>query len=126
MDNFSDNSNYRAGVQPWTPENPNTSVPRAFYSSTINARGDTDRWLENGSFARMKYIGISYNIPIKLLKRIGFNNAKVILSGQNLITITKYTGLDPEFSNGSVFEKGFDYGAFPNLRTVSLGLNFGF
>jgi len=126
MDNFSDNSNYRAGVQPWTPENPNTSVPRAFYSSTINARGDTDRWLENGSFARMKYIGISYNIPNTLLKRIGFNNAKVILSGQNLITITKYTGLDPEFSNGSVFEKGFDFGAFPNLRTVSLGLNFGF
>ncbi|WP_250317949.1 TonB-dependent receptor [Pedobacter sp. B4-66] len=126
MDNFSDNSNYRAGVQPWTPENPNTNVPRAYYASTINSRGDTDRWLENGSFARMKYIGISYNIPTSLLKKIGFNNAKVILSGQNLITITKYTGLDPEFSNKSVFEKGFDYGAFPNLRTVSLGLNFGF
>lgn len=125
-DNFSDNSNYRRGVQPWTPENPNTSIPRAFYGSTINARGDTDRWLENGSFARMKYIGISYNVSNKLLKRIGFNNARVTLSGQNLITITKYTGLDPEFSNESIFEKGFDFGAFPNLRTVSLGLNFGF
>ena len=126
MDNFSDNSNYRAGVQPWTPENPNTDVPRAFYGSTINARGDTDRWLEDGSFARMKYIGISYNIPSATLKKIGFGNARVTLSGQNLITITKYTGLDPEFSNGSIFEKGYDFGAFPNLRTVSLGLNFGF
>lgn len=126
MDNFSDNSNYRKGVQPWTSENPNTNIPRAFYGSTINARGDTDRWLENGSFARMKYIGISYNIPATALKKIGFSTARVTLSGQNLITITKYTGLDPEFSNASIFEKGFDFGAFPNLRTVSLGLNFGF
>jgi TonB-linked SusC/RagA family outer membrane protein len=125
-DNFSDNSNYRKGVQPWTPENPNTDIPRAFYGSTINARGDTDRWLENGSFARMKYIGISYNIPSSALKKIGFSTARLTLSGQNLITITKYTGLDPEFNNASIFEKGFDFGAFPNLRTVSLGLNFGF
>lgn len=126
MDNFSDNSNYRKGIQPWTPENPNTDVPRAFYGSIINSRGDTDRWLEDGSFARMKYIGISYGIPDQLVKRIGFSTARLSLSGQNLITITKYTGLDPEFSNGSIFEKGFDFGAFPNLRTVSLGLNFGF
>lgn len=126
MDNFSDNSNYRAGVQPWTPENTNTTVPRAFYGSTINARGDTDRWLENGSFARMKYIGITYNIPQRLLTKIGFNSAQVTLSGQNLLTITKYTGLDPEFNNSSVFEKGYDFGAFPNLKTVSLGLQFGF
>jgi len=126
LDNFSDNSNYRAGVQPWTPENPNTSTPRAFYGSTTNARGDTDRWLENGSFARLKYIGITYNVPKRMLEKIGFSNAQITLSGQNLITITKYTGLDPEFSNGSIFEKGFDFGAFPNLKSVSLGLQFGF
>lgn len=126
MDNFSDNSNYRAGVQPWTPENTNTTIPRAFYGSTINARGDTDRWLENGSFARMKYIGITYNLPQRLLTKIGFSSAQVTLSGQNLLTITKYTGLDPEFNNSSVFEKGYDFGAFPNLKSVSLGLQFGF
>ncbi|EDM34029.1 putative outer membrane protein [Pedobacter sp. BAL39] len=125
-DMFSDNTNYRAGIQPWTPENPNTDVPRAFYGSTINSRGDTDRWLENGSFARMKYIGISYNLPDDLMKKIGFRNAQVTLSGQNLITITKYSGLDPEFSNNSIFEKGYDFGAFPNLRMVSVGLQFGF
>ncbi|WP_083257223.1 SusC/RagA family TonB-linked outer membrane protein [Arcticibacter eurypsychrophilus] len=123
---FSDNSNYLAGVQPWTPENPNTDVPRAYYGSTINSRGDTDRWLEDGSFARLKYIGISYNIPKKLMSKISFSNAQITLSAQNLITITKYTGLDPEFSNSSIFEKGYDFGAFPNLRTVSLGLQFGF
>ncbi|RDC55809.1 TonB-dependent receptor [Pedobacter chinensis] len=125
-DAFSDNSNYRAGIQPWTPQNTNTDVPRAYYGSTINSRGDTDRWLENGSFARLKYIGISYNIPEKMLKRIGFRNAQISVSGQNLITITKYTGLDPEFSNNSIFEKGYDFGAFPNLRMFSVGLQFGF
>ncbi|MDR6941656.1 SusC/RagA family TonB-linked outer membrane protein [Mucilaginibacter pocheonensis] len=125
-DRFDDNSNYRAGVQPWTPENPNTSTPRAYYASTLNSRGDSDRWLESGSFARMKYIGLSYRLPASLVKKIGFDNALVTLSAQNLLTITKYKGLDPEFSNGSIFEKGYDFGAFPNLKTVSLGLNFGF
>ncbi|TCD11014.1 TonB-dependent receptor [Pedobacter frigidisoli] len=125
-DAFSDNSNYRAGIQPWTPQNTNTDVPRAYYGSTINSRGDTDRWLENGSFARLKYIGISYNVPEKMMKKIGFRNTQISVSGQNLITITKYTGLDPEFSNNSIFEKGFDFGAFPNLRMVSVGLQFGF
>lgn len=126
LDSFSDNSNYRAGIQPWTPDNRNTDVPRAFYGSTINARGDTDRWLENGSFARLKYIGLSYNLPKPLLSKIGFNSAEITLSAQNLFTITKYKGLDPEFSNGSIFEKGYDFGAFPNLKSVSLGIQFGF
>jgi hypothetical protein len=74
----------------------------------------------------LKYIGISYNIPDQLIKKIGFRNAQISVSGQNLITITKYTGLDPEFSNNSIFEKGYDFGAFPNLRMVSFGLQFGF
>jgi TonB-linked SusC/RagA family outer membrane protein len=126
MDRFDDNSNYRAGIQPWTPENPNTNVPRAYYGSTLNSRGDSDRWLENGSFFRMKYISLSYKVPESAVKKIGFQNARITLSGQNLITFTKYTGLDPEFSNGSVFEKGYDFGAFPNVRMYSLGLQFGF
>ncbi|MDO7745048.1 MAG: TonB-dependent receptor, partial [Pedobacter sp.] len=126
LDNFSDNSNYRAGVQPWTPENPDTDVPRAYYASTINARGDTDRWLENGSFARLKYIGLTYNLPKRILSKTGLSSAQITLSGQNLITITKYTGIDPEFNNNTIFEKGYDYGAFPNLKSVSLGLQFGF
>lgn len=126
MERFDDNSNYPAGIQPWTPTNPNTTVPRAYYASTLNSRGDTDRWLEDGSFARMKYVGISYSLPASLVKKIGFQRAQISISGQNLLTITKYKGLDPEFSNGSIFEKGYDYGAFPNLKMYSIGLNFGF
>lgn len=125
-DRFDDNSNYRSGIKPWTPENPNTNVPRAYYASTLNSRGDTDRWLENGSFFRLKLISIAYNLPDHLLKKIGFANAQISLTGQNVITITKYTGLDPEFSNSSIFEKGYDSGVYPNVKMYSLGLQLGF
>ena len=74
----------------------------------------------------MKYIGITYNLPTTLTQKLGLSRAQITISGQNLITITKYTGLDPEFSNGSIFEKGYDFGAFPNLKMYSVGLNFGF
>lgn len=89
-------------------------------------RGDTERWLENGSFFRLKFLSIAYNIPDRVLKNIGFSNAQVSLTGQNMLTFTKYTGLDPEFSNGSIFEKGYDFGAYPNLKIYSIGLQLGF
>ncbi|MEJ7739330.1 MAG: TonB-dependent receptor [Chitinophagaceae bacterium] len=126
VDRFDDNSNYRKGVQPWTPQNPNTDVPRALYASTLNARGDTERFLEDGSFMRLKYIGIAYTLPSVILKRVGFSNAQISLSGQNVITLTKYEGLDPEFNNSSIYERGFDNFAFPNLKVYSLGLQLGF
>ncbi|WP_134090415.1 TonB-dependent receptor [Olivibacter sp. XZL3] len=126
VDRFDDNSNYRAGIQPWTPENPNTDIPRMYYGSTLNSRGDTDRWLESGNFMRLKYISLSYALPDSWLKRIGFQSGQIILSGQNLLTFTKYQGLDPEFNNASIYERGFDNFSYPNLKTYSLGLQFGF
>src|SRR5690606_6011842 len=114
MDRFDDNNNYRSGVQPWTPDNPNTSFPRVIYASTLNARGDSDRWLEDGNFMRLKYISLAYTLPTSIIERIGFSSAQISISGQNLITFTEYTGLDPEFNNSNIFERGFDYGAFPN------------
>lgn len=127
MDRFDDNANYRSGVQPWTPENPNTDFPRALYASTLNSRGDTDRWLENGSFMRLKFISLGYSLPATLIEKIGFSSAQISISGQNLITFTKYTGLDPEFNGPpNIFERGVDFGAFPNLKTYSLGVQLGF
>jgi hypothetical protein len=127
VDRFDDNSNYRAGIQPWTPENTNTDVPRAYYGSTLNSRGDTDRWLEDGSFMRLKYVSIDYSVPTAIVKKIGFSYARVSISGQNLLTFTKYTGLDPEFNNANnIYERGVEGFAYPNLRTYSVGLQFGF
>lgn len=126
VDRFDDNSNYRAGIQPWTPENPNTDFPRITKGSTLNSRGDSDRFLENGDFIRLKYVGFGYNLPQSVLAKSGITRARLTLSAQNIITITKYKGLDPEFTNGNIFERGVDNGAFPNLKTYSLGVEFGF
>lgn len=126
VDRFDDDSNYRSGIQPWTPENPNTDFPRIVKGTTLNSRGDSDRWLENGSFARLKYVGIGYNIPTNALETIGFTKARISVSAQNIITITKYKGLDPEFSNPNIFQRGVDFGSFPNLQTYSIGVEVGF
>ena len=126
VDRFDDNSNYRAGIQPWTPENPNTDFPRITKGSTLNSRGDSDRFLENGDFIRLKYVGFGYNLPDSVLKNSGITRARLTLSAQNVITITKYKGLDPEFTNDNIFERGVDNGAFPNLQTYSFGVEFSF
>jgi TonB-linked SusC/RagA family outer membrane protein len=126
VDRFDDNSNYRKGIQPWTTANPNTKTPRAYYGTTLNSRGDTDRWLEDGSFTRLKFVSLSYSLPDNLLKPIGFSSAQISISGQNLITLTKYNGLDPEFANGNLFQRGVDNFSFPNLKTISAGIQLGF
>lgn len=127
VDRFDDNSNYRSGIKPWTPENPNTDVPRAFYGSTLNSRGDSDRWLEDGTFMRLKLISIAYTFAPELLKHIGFTSAQISLSGQNLLTLTKYNGLDPEFNfDNNIYERGVDNFRFPNLKMYSVGLQFSF
>lgn len=129
VDRFDDNSNYRTGIQPWTPENPNTDFPRVTKGSTLNSRGDSDRFLESGDFIRLKYIGFGYNLPDSVLEKTGITRARLTLSAQNVITISKYKGLDPEFSNtgdNRIFERGVDNGAFPNLQTYSFGVEFTF
>ncbi len=126
VDRFDDDSNYRAGVQPWTPENPNTNFPRIVKGTTLNSRGDSDRWLEDGSFARLKYIGFGYSFPKKTLDKIGLSKMRLSLSAQNIITITGYQGLDPEFSNNNIFQRGVDFGSYPNVQTYSLGVEFDF
>lgn len=80
----------------------------------------SSRFIENGAYFRLKNLQIGYNIPIK-----PFRECKIYLAGQNLLTFTKYKGLDPEFE-GDIFSPGFDPMAFPNVRTVSAGLNITF
>ncbi len=126
VDRFDDDSNYRAGIQPWTPENPNTDFPRIVRGTTLNSRGDSDRWLEDGSFVRLKYIGIGYNIPQNVLDGIGFSKARISISAQNILTITGYQGLDPEFSNPNIFQRGVDFGSYPNIQNYSVGVEIGF
>lgn len=125
MDYFADNSNYRANYDAWTPEHINAKDPRPIYSDSRNVIGYQDRWLENGNYVKLKQASIGYNIPQSILKNV-FKSARVYVNGQNLLTFTSYSGLDPEFLNGDVWTRGFDGGAFPNPMGVTFGAQISF
>lgn len=125
-------SNFRDDVNPWTPENTHTNDPRLAIddgndpSVSANNMAQTDRWLENGSYVRLRNIEIGYSFTPAFLKKISVNKASILLSGQNLFTITKYTGLDPDIANGNVLMRGMDSGFWPSSRIYSVGLHFEF
>lgn len=135
MDRFDDNSNYRRDVKPWTAEDPNTDFPRIAYSNELgiqfNTRGDIDRWIESGSYVRLRNVELGYTLPKTLLRRIGFSQARVYVSGQNLLTFTGYTGLDPDVVGNpdpaiQLLERGHDAGNYPASRIISFGIQCGF
>ncbi|RNI30082.1 TonB-dependent receptor [Rufibacter immobilis] len=130
-DRGDENASYRSDYSPWTPANTNTEDPRIGFGNTdrgiqYNARPDTDRWLEDGSYLRLRNVEIGYNVPAALLQPVGLQSVRVSLSGQNLFTFTKYTGLDPDIVGVNIFERGLDNGQYPALRIYSLGVQFGF
>lgn len=125
---FADNSNYirfEKGEEPYQV-NPNSNTPRIIYGDFRNSR-DADRFLENGSYFRMKNISIVYNFKQKWLTNLGVEKLRLFATGSNLITITGYSGLDPDFKGAnSVWNSGTDSFAYPNTRSVMFGLDLTF
>lgn len=125
---FADNSNYirfKKGEEPYQV-NPNSNTPRIIYGDFRNSR-DADRFLENGSYFRMKNISIGYNFRQEWLKNLGVEKLRLFATGSNLITITGYSGLDPDFKGAnSVWNSGTDNFAYPNTRSVMFGLDLTF
>lgn len=125
---FDDNSNYfnfREGHEPYQ-ENPNSDFPRLLYGDDRNSRGDIDRWLEDGSYFKLRNVTLGYTLPKNLLQAAKFEELRVYVTGQNLVTFTKYLGLDPDFTAPDLWRRGHDEVRYPNARTVSLGLQFRF
>jgi hypothetical protein len=125
------NTNFRKGATFWTPQSPSTVWPRAAIGAPdqgiqFNVLPQSDRWLESGTYLRLRNIEISYNLSNNALKRIGFSNTRVFVSGQNLLTFTGYSGLDPDIVGVNIFERGLDNGQYPALRIISGGVSFGF
>lgn len=112
----------------WTPNKTNTTMPRAVFGDPNNNRRVSDRWLEDGSFVRLKNVVLSYNLPQSLISRIKLSNLRVFVQAENLKTWTKYSGFDPEVSTFSVTNTapGTDFLTYPQARTVSFGVNIGF
>lgn len=134
-------SNYRRDINPWSPTNTNTDFPRLGVSYTSpnasdpavdqgiisNVRGNTDRWIEDGSYLRMRNIELGYMLPKSLIGKASLTAARIFISAQNLFTITKYSGLDPDVVGANAnLEPGVDTGNYPSSRIMSIGLNIGF
>jgi len=108
--------------------NPGTSVPRAIQNDPNNNTRISSRYIEDGSYLRIKNIAIGYNFDKKLLKPLHFESLRIYANIQNLYTLTKYTGFDPEVgastASGNVY--GLDNGRYPSPQVYSFGLNLSF
>lgn len=121
----------------WTLENPESNIPRVGNNSQ---RELSSRFVEDGSYIRLKNVSVGYNIPNKFIKKAGLSSARVAFSAQNLLTITNYSGLDPEvsyFGGGGESTNpsnptnpnttnGFDYGNYPTIRSYTVSVNLKF
>lgn len=111
-----------------SPSDPGDGVtPRANGRTTGNNNAVSSRWAEDGSYLRLQNVSLGYKFPQKLLDKVHVPNARIYVSGQNLVTWTKYLNYNPEISNyESALTGGVDYGGYPLSRTFTLGLNIGF
>lgn len=110
----------------WTPANHSNTYSRALANddNTLN-NVPSSAWIENGSFLKLKNLTIGYTLPASLIERYKLTRLRVYLSSQNLFTITKYSGLDPEIGiqGGNATQNGVDNGTYPSSRFFTFGLS---
>ena len=125
-------ANFRKDINPWSVNNPNGTDARLAVDQSsdltvsTNNMAQTDRWIENGSYVRLRNLELSYAVPKTILSKIGFANGRFYVSGQNLATITKYKGLDPDVQGTGIISRGFDAGNWPSSRIISFGIQADF
>ena len=134
----------------WTPNNPTDDIPRATYNSKVDPGGlvrISSKFIEDASYLRLKTVALNYALPTPLLKKLKISNARLYVSAQNILTLTKYSGIDPEVStfrtaNPSTGDRnsggtgysfiqpsssytalspGYDYTPYPRSFTLTLG-----
>ncbi len=117
---------FRSTLNRWRKQGDITTMPKAVRGDAMgNTRPNSSRWVEDGSYMRLKTVSLSYNVPVPKSRAV--KNLRLYVTGQNLITFTKYLGTDPEFtSNLSALLAGIDHSIYPQPRTVTIGLNAGF
>lgn len=117
----------------WTPTNTNTDVPRAILQDPNGNSRESDRFLENGNFVRLRQLQIGYTLPAALMKKVLIDKLRFYVSGENLFTITGYSGIDPEFSrksstdeNSEALNAGIDNMVYPFTRSFVFGMQLTF
>jgi TonB-linked SusC/RagA family outer membrane protein len=126
LEGMFDSKNQSAAVlRRWTPDNRNTDIPRAVGGGNVDNVRNSTRFVEDGSYLRLKSVTLTYNFNPKLFKKSGISKLSVYTTGQNLLTFTNYSGFDPEVNafGLSATELGVDYGTYPQARTLTVGVN---
>lgn len=108
-------------LREWRNPGDITDIPRA--DPSVYFLDGTTRFVENGSFWRLRNVQLSYSLPRSVLQRIKANSLRVFVQGQNLFTVTEYRGYDPEVPAGGSLNAGAQY---PTLKTITAGINIGF
>jgi TonB-linked SusC/RagA family outer membrane protein len=124
---FGDNHTTRA-MNRWTPTNTNTNEPRAVWGDpNVNTR-DSDRFIEDGSYVRLKNLVLGFTLPSSLSGKMGFRSTRIYVQGQNLLTSTDYSGFDPEvnYDGQTSVTRGTDFYTLPQARVITFGVNVGF
>jgi TonB-dependent starch-binding outer membrane protein SusC len=121
----------RIATQSWTGPGTSNTFPILSWSDATNNKQPSTRFLESGSYLRLKNVQFGYKLGKNALKFVGMSTARIFVSAQNLLTFTKYTGLDPEqynnSNNGSTPQAvGIDWGTYPSSRVLTAGINANF
>jgi TonB-linked SusC/RagA family outer membrane protein len=126
------NANYQTKIlNSWTPSNTNTNIPRlAVDDPNENYKKFSSLYLENGDFFRLRTLQIGYTLPKATVEKLKLQKLRIYVLTENLFTITKYSGYDPELGVGPDAGSGgafsIDRGAYPQARTFLIGINVGF
>ncbi len=132
MENMADyNNRTQRMINRWTSDNQhnNIELPRAIFEDPNNNNRASQRYVEDGSFMRLQNLTVGYSLPSDLLSRVGVSSLRIFAQGQNLFTLTGYSGLDPmlgddgdEVDNDGLFSRGFDAGGWPHPRIFQAGI----
>ncbi|MBR1840387.1 MAG: SusC/RagA family TonB-linked outer membrane protein, partial [Prevotella sp.] len=106
----------------WTPANTGASVPAVSVVDNNNESRFSTYYIEDGSFFKMKYVKIGYDVPTSFCNKLRMNSINIFAQLENVFTATKYKGLDPELGTGA-YGARIDDGPYPRSRTLSIGLN---
>ncbi|MBS1490340.1 MAG: TonB-dependent receptor [Bacteroidetes bacterium] len=116
----------------WTGEGSSNQYPRASWNASGNNTQISSRFLESGSYTRLKNLQVGYTLPKQMVKRYGLSSFRIYFSGTNLITWSPYSGMDPEMSvsNNSASDgdkaNGIDWGTYPAAKSYNVGVNITF
>jgi len=122
-----ENAQARAYTEAWRKEGDPGTYPRITNNDTNNNFRGSNWYVENGSFMRLQNIQLGYNVPKNICLQTKLISAcRIYISGQNLLTFTKYSGLDPELGSNNPLNMGFDNTRYPNSRVITAGINLQF